>query len=257
MHGYKRPINCTRTRSFLERCHDILELTNTVLQFSKLETVEVGGTKGKVLTTSVAQIFTDFSNSVSAFHGISYNLLDVEADKFDDDFYVFRLQIKELGRRLGAIVTQGFDDCTTVYSCFKLLDSFDAMLQREVIMQDLEQKHNDLVQKFGDDLKVVLDIFAALHEQPIIGRNMPPVAGAVLWIRGLMERIKDPFERFKTLHASTVIDSEETKQIFTVYKSAMQKFGDFEQQQFGDWCGAIDSVGQVRVQLIGHARNNM
>ena len=38
----------SRLDSFLERCHDILELANTVLQFSKLETVEVGGTKGKV-----------------------------------------------------------------------------------------------------------------------------------------------------------------------------------------------------------------
>ena len=85
-----------RLDSFLERCHDILELTNTVLQFSKLETVEVGGTKGKILTTSVAQIFNDFTKSVSRFHEIDYSLLDVEADKFDDDFYLFRVEIKEL-----------------------------------------------------------------------------------------------------------------------------------------------------------------
>ena len=31
---------------------------------------EVDGTKGKVLTTSVAQIFEDFKRAVSAFHGI-------------------------------------------------------------------------------------------------------------------------------------------------------------------------------------------
>ena len=53
------------------------------------------------------------------------------------------------------MVTQGFDDCTTVYSCFKLLDSFDVMVQRDVIMQDLEHKHGDLVQNFGADLKTV------------------------------------------------------------------------------------------------------
>ena len=34
-----------RLDSFLERCHDILELCQTVLQFTRLETVEVGGTK--------------------------------------------------------------------------------------------------------------------------------------------------------------------------------------------------------------------
>eukprot|EP01052_Picozoa_sp_SAG31_P036878 SAG31_NODE_4666_length_3053_cov_1.294177_1_plen_415_part_01 len=119
-----------RLDSFLERCHDMLELCNTVLQFGRLETVEVGGTKGKVLTTSVAQIFEDFKRAVSAFHGIDYDLLDVDADKFDDDFYVFRVTIKELERRLGSVVAQGFDDSTTVYGCFKVLDSFDVMLQR-------------------------------------------------------------------------------------------------------------------------------
>ena len=45
-----------RLDSFLERCHDILELTQTIMQFSKLAKIEVGGTKGKTLTTSVMQV---------------------------------------------------------------------------------------------------------------------------------------------------------------------------------------------------------
>jgi dynein heavy chain len=237
-----------RLDSFLERCHDILELCNTVLQFSKLETVEVGGTKGRILTTSVAQIFSDFTQAITKFHHIDYVLADVEADKFDDDFYVFRVAIKELERRLGSVVTQGFDDCPTVYSRFKLLDSFDVMLQREVIMQDLEKKHVDLVQTFGKDLKVVLEIFRGLKDHPIIGRNMPPVAGAVSWVRGLKERIQDPYERFKTLHASAVMESEETKEVFKIYNLAIALFEEFEQKQFGGWCEAIESIGQDKLK---------
>jgi dynein heavy chain len=41
-----------RLDAFLERCHDILELTQTIRQFTKLAKIEVGGTKGKTLTTS-------------------------------------------------------------------------------------------------------------------------------------------------------------------------------------------------------------
>jgi dynein heavy chain len=44
-----------RLEAFLERCHDILDLTETVLQFSKLSKIEIGGTKGKTLTTSGGQ----------------------------------------------------------------------------------------------------------------------------------------------------------------------------------------------------------
>ena len=49
-----------RLDSFLERCHDILDLTQTIVQFNKLERIEIGGTKGKTLTTSVQQIYSDF-----------------------------------------------------------------------------------------------------------------------------------------------------------------------------------------------------
>ena len=61
-----------RLDSFLERCHDILDLTQTVLQFNKLERVEVGGTKGKTLTTSVRQIYADFLQAVAKFQAGAY-----------------------------------------------------------------------------------------------------------------------------------------------------------------------------------------
>jgi uncharacterized glyoxalase superfamily protein PhnB len=37
-----------RLDSFMDRCRDALDFTRTVIQFSKLERVEIGGTKGKV-----------------------------------------------------------------------------------------------------------------------------------------------------------------------------------------------------------------
>ena len=79
-----------RLDAFLERCHDILDLTKTVLQFNKLERVEVGGTRGKTLTASVQQIFADFQAAAEKFHSLEYDILDVEVKKFDDDFYEFR-----------------------------------------------------------------------------------------------------------------------------------------------------------------------
>lgn len=36
-----------RLDSFRDRCRDALDFTRTVIQFSKLERVEIGGTKGK------------------------------------------------------------------------------------------------------------------------------------------------------------------------------------------------------------------
>ena len=85
-----------RLDTFLERCHDILDLTQTIVQFSKLAKIEVGGTKGKLLTASIKQIYEDFLQAVAKFKAVPYDIMDVGAKNFDDDFYDFRCSIKEL-----------------------------------------------------------------------------------------------------------------------------------------------------------------
>jgi len=59
--------------------------------------------------------------------------MDIDKKEFDDDFYEFRAKIKELERRLASVITQGFDDCDTINGRFKLLDSFEGLLNRPII----------------------------------------------------------------------------------------------------------------------------
>ena len=46
------------------------------MEFSKLEKVEIGGMKGKVLSHDVVQIFTEFSEYFSVFANRNYDTLD-------------------------------------------------------------------------------------------------------------------------------------------------------------------------------------
>lgn len=84
---------------------------------------------------------------------------------------------------------QAFDDCTTVASIFKLLDSFEGLLDRGVIAADLERKHLDLVSGYGQDLKEVADMFRETKEDPPLNKNAAPHSGRVTWVRGLKERV--------------------------------------------------------------------
>jgi dynein heavy chain, axonemal len=189
-----------RLDAFLERCHDILDLTQTALQFNKLERVEVGGTKGKALSANVRQIHADFEEALEKLHQVEYDVMDVESKHFDDDFYEFRTCIKELERRLGSVIIQGFEDCVTVGTAFKLFDSFEGLLEREIIMADLEKKQMELVRFFGTDLKEVEAIFHGQRDKPVVGKNLPPCSGAVKWVRALHERVKDPMENLTSLN---------------------------------------------------------
>ena len=65
--------------------------------------------------------------AVSKLSAVDYDIMDVGAKHFDEDYYRFRQRVKELERQLGSVLTQAFDDCNTNIACFKLFDTFAEM----------------------------------------------------------------------------------------------------------------------------------
>ena len=237
----------SRLDSFLERCHDVLDLMQTIVQFSKLEKIEVGGTKGKALTSSVQQIYTEFLAATQVFKNAPYDIMNVEHKDFDDDFYAFRCNINELERRLASVIVQAFDDSTTVLGCFKLFDSFEGLLEREIILSDLEKKNTDLLNAYAEDLKAVQEIFILGKDDPPIADNAPPHAGAVTWCRGLVERVEDPMNRLKGV-GKAVLESEEGKEIVRAHSAIMASLRDFEVQHVDNWCLEQESTGTEKLK---------
>ena len=243
-----------RLDSFLERCHDILDLTQTIVQFSKLAKIEVGGTKGKTLTASIKQIYEDFHHSVAKFKAVKYDIMDVGAKAFDDDFYDFRCSIKELERRLGAVVSLAFDDCSNVYGRFKLLDSFEGLLERPIIQDELEKKYIGLVQSYGQDLKTVQELFLHYRDNCPIAWNLPPIAGALTWCRGLVERIEIPFVKLNQLEKS-ILEREEAKEVSKVYHTIKASLQEFESQKIEEWGRDVEQSSHSKLKLPLLTRN--
>ena len=237
-----------RLDGFLERCHDVLDLMQTIVQFNKLEKIEVGGTKGKELTSNVQHIYKEFLDAITVFKNTEYDIMDVEVKTFDDDFYNFRTCINELERRLASIIVQAFDDSTTVLGCFKLFDSFEGLLEREIILSDLEKKNTDLLNSYSDDLRSVQEIFVQGQLDPPIADNSPPHAGAVTWSRGLVERVEEPMTRLKGVGKS-VLESEEGKEVVRAHAAIMASLREFEVQHIDAWCLEQQSTGAEKLKM--------
>lgn len=198
-----------RLDSFQERCHDLMHLTRTIIQFKKLENIFIGNTKGKSLSATVMKIYDDFNMAKEKFMEINYDIMDISERRFEDDFYNFRQKIKELERRLASILTQGFDDADTIIGKFKLLDSFEGLLNRPIIQDELEKKQISLLELYKHDLKTVSSIFMEgrglvdnSDDRSPISTNMPPVAGALNWTTGLLNRIKEPMTKLNSISKS-------------------------------------------------------
>ncbi|OQS01914.1 dynein heavy chain [Thraustotheca clavata] len=244
-----------RLDAFLERCHDVLELTRTILQFDKLAKIEVGGTKGKTLTTSVHQIFADFQDTVAVIKGVAYDLMDIDAKGFDDDFYEFRSKNKELERRLASVVSQAFDDSKSITSRFKLFDSFDDLLERPIIKNELEKKHTVLIASYSEDLHAVQQIFVEKRENPPIGYNFPPYSGAVAWARGLLDRIAYPMEKLKRLNR-TVLEREDSKEVIKMFTNIVASLMEYQSASVKTWAHSIEISSKSKLKLPLLRREN-
>jgi len=130
-----------------------MQLTQTIIQFNQLKRIEIGNTKGKAMSQAIVTIEAEFTQAVEKFMLIDYDVMDIEKKQFADDFFQFRQRTKEQERRLASILSQSFDDCDTLVGKFKLLESFDGLLQREIIHDELEKKQQTLLELFKADVK--------------------------------------------------------------------------------------------------------
>ena len=167
--------------------------------------------------------------------------MDIEKREFDDDFFEFRQSIKELDRRVSAVLTQAFDDCDTIVGKFKLLESFEGLLSRPIILDELERKQIVLIELYSNDLKKVNQIFNegrelinSQDENSPLTKNMSPIAGALNWTNGLRGRITEPMEKLLTYNQS-MQDREEFKDACKLYQSLQTNLSAYEDQNVERW----------------------
>lgn len=178
---------------------------------------------------------------------VDYDIMDIEKKQFEDDFFKFRQRIKELERRLSSVLTQSFDDCDTLVGKFKLLESFEGLLTREIILDELEKKQITLLELYKQDLKIVNQVFQEgrvlvdrLDENSPISSNMPPNAGSIAWTNGLLDRIRDPMERLQGL-SQTLQDREEYKDVVKLYCSLEKQLtNEYIEGKLEEWCRGVE-----------------
>jgi dynein heavy chain len=234
----------SRLDAFLQRCHDILEFTVIVVEFVKLEKVCCGGTKGNGLTDDLFEIYQDFRAAVDHLQGVKYDIMDITASEFDANFFSFRCEVKALERRVSTVLAAAFDDCSAISLQFKLLESFEGLLERPLVKENLETQQNSLLRGYIRDLTVVQEIFHTHKNDPRVDSNMPPISGALTWCRSLLDRIKEPIDQVRLFTSSC---GEEVEEMEKMYDSIVVKLEEYEAKKITEWTSEIDSQSQAKL----------
>ena len=122
------------------------------------------------------------------------------------------------------------------------------MLEREIIMADLEKKQMELVRFFGTDLKEVEAIFHGQRDKPVVGKNLPPCSGAVKWVRALHERVKDPMEKLTSLN-KLVMETDESREVTELFERVGAQFEEYETEVLASWAKEVDATGEEKLKL--------
>jgi len=67
-----------RLDAFAERCQDLMLVAKTIMQFNKLEDIQIGNTKGSSMTEAVRQLYEEFVATQEKFCSVTYDVMDIE-----------------------------------------------------------------------------------------------------------------------------------------------------------------------------------
>lgn len=77
----------------------------------------------------------------------------------------------------------------------ELLEKFESIKGSQL---DMNEKYMKVLFNYGRDLETVRKIYQKYKSEPMIPRNLPPVAGRIAWARQLYRKIENPMKIFKT-----------------------------------------------------------
>lgn len=194
---------------YVKRLNEIREIFITSIDFIKLEKIEIGGLRGRSISRSMVKIYDDFQKIYSTWIGIQYNPLDPDPSlkEFEQQKMKFEAKCQILERKLGSLFVQSFDECGNLDQINKLIQMAGSLLQRPIILTDVKDKYLLVIEYYQDDLRDVDMIFErALSDYRQYGPTglpidigFPPIAGILMWIHKLRERIASPTTDFRYL----------------------------------------------------------
>ncbi|XP_022909837.1 dynein beta chain, ciliary-like [Onthophagus taurus] len=234
-----------RLFDFMTRLNLIRDILETTIEFLKLEKVEIGGLKGRSLSSKVIEVLEDFNLAFKVFPNIQYDILLPEDHNIETDYREFMDKCYDLDRRLAAIFVQALDECINITSFFKFVSICGSLLERPVIAAEIYDKYKVALGYLNEEC----DTVKILYDEGIKGvipidKYFPPVAGRMFWLMKLRERIAKPGNEFKLVEHE-VVQSEEADYVYTKWNEMLDIIKNDEHQTMAAWLATVPGILSV------------
>uniref|UniRef100_A0A803T3C5 Dynein axonemal heavy chain 5 n=1 Tax=Anolis carolinensis TaxID=28377 RepID=A0A803T3C5_ANOCA len=156
-----------------------------------------------------------------------YNFLDQRKSDFDQDYEEFCKQSNDL--------------------------HFFLHIRLGIPKLGIDEKYQVILQNYGHEIDVVSKLYSKQKNDPPLGRNLPPMAGKILWARQLFQRIQEPISLFQK--NSTVLQTAEARPIIHNYNRVAKILLEFEVVYHRGWLQQLTKAG-LQASLLVKAPDN-
>ncbi|XP_018585062.2 dynein heavy chain 11, axonemal [Scleropages formosus] len=248
------PINVVfkRTDCILERLLMIEELFASALDFLKLEKVELGGSRGKILSEMVYSMNEEFHDSWRTLRESKYNPLDYAKKDFLADYTRLMEQNRDFDQRLGSVLNLAFQHSRGLESAFKLLQMFGTLLERPGINRLFAPNYTVLLNMFEDEMnhcQLVLDRQKEKlqNRSAFLSKNLPVVAGNLKWSQELRDRILT--NRSNLHHLSHApMGTNEAEQVLMKCEKILELLEQYDEDIYSSWTEGLEELCHTHLQ---------
>ncbi|XP_043247781.1 dynein axonemal heavy chain 8 [Colletes gigas] len=218
--------------TFKARIIKIMNVFQTALMYS-------------ILHSSAIQGIDVFANKFSSFFQNialqNYDPLDHRKPYFDTDYDKFTKSVAETETELRNFFYKCVSEAPNITEALKVIARFEKLKFKHL---RIDRKYLELIALFQKEIEDVRDRYNEDRSDPPIPRNVPPIAGRILWIRQLYRRIESPMESYKK--CIRVLSHDYMQRCIKIYNALISVFIHYELIYHKAW---YDSSEIVRLAL--------
>ncbi|KPI94920.1 Dynein heavy chain 8, axonemal [Papilio xuthus] len=151
----------------------------------------------KTTLEGIEEYAANFNKLFKTISSKTYDALDHRRPDFDKDYKTYKDAVANQELLLENFMINSVNLCPTTEIALSLLKRFEKL---KLDCLYLEDQYYDLIRNFTAEIENIRDRYNEERENPELPRNMPPVAGRIMWIRFYNKNIKLPMEEFKLHH---------------------------------------------------------
>ncbi|NXH29664.1 DYH8 protein, partial [Myiagra hebetior] len=212
-----------KSEAFCRRLEKIMEMIAIEQNFNALTLCAIEG---------IDLMAVKFKNVYHIFQKKPYDTLDPQVTEFDVDFVKFLTEVERLETQLQTFMHNCFRKIVSSQNSLQLLQRFQN-LNMPCLQEETARTIGSILQHYVADLEATKKIYQAQKDDPPLARNMPPIAGKILWVRQLFRRVNEPISYFHK--HSDILASPEGKAVVQSYNKLAYVLVEFEVVYHNAW----------------------